>query len=280
MTRFPLDHYEVRAGESPDGGPALGGSGLQTDTTIGEQSKISSTEPGGGGAGLKMDAQTEVRVAILEDQRVMRDSLAEVLETAGCKVVASSGDPNTFLARLNNEPPTVAIVDLMLESEDGLSVTDGMTVLREIHPGHPDVRPLGLSASRSPQTVERCYHEGAAGYLYKLTATVDSVVGAVQAIARGERLMPFQFVQGDGSEHRESVPEQNQALYSLTAREREVLGYIAGGADNLKIATYLHISERTVKAHVSSLYRKLGPENRAQLALLARQLGVRPPQGI
>ena len=251
---------------------------MQTDTTIDEKSKFTGvTEPGG--AGVRMDAQSEVRVAILEDQRVMRESLAEVLETAGCKVVASSGDPNSFLARLNNEPPTVAIVDLMLESEDGLSVTDGMTVLREIHQWHPDIRTLVLSASRSPQTVERCYHEGAAGYLYKLTATCDSVVGAVQAIARGERLMPFQFVQGDG-EHRESAPEQNQALYSLTAREREVLGYIAGGADNLKIATFLHISERTVKAHVSSLYRKLGPENRAQLALLARQLGVRPPAGI
>ena len=62
----------------------------------------------------------------------------------------------------------------------------------------------------------------------------------------------------------------------LSARERQVLTYLSAGADNLKISICLKISERTVKAHVSSLYRKLGQENRTQLALLARQLGVRP----
>ena len=227
-----------------------------------------------------MENEVEIRVAILEDQRVMRESLAEVLETNGCRVVANSGDPASFLSRLNQEQATVAIVDLMLESEDGLSVVDGLNVLREIHQWHPDVRTLVLSASRSPQTIERCYQDGAAGYLYKLNATVDSVVAAVKAVARGERLMPFQFGQSGGEPSRPAHSEQNNTLLSLTAREREVLGYIAGGADNLKIATYLKISERTVKAHVSSLYRKLGPENRAQLALLARQLGVRPPTGI
>jgi two-component system nitrate/nitrite response regulator NarL len=226
-----------------------------------------------------MENEVEIRVAILEDQRVMRESLAEVLETNGCRVVSNSGDPASFLSRLNQEQATVAIVDLMLESEDGLSVVDGLNVLREIHQWHPDVKTLVLSASRSPQTIERCYQDGAAGYLYKLSATVESVVAAVKAVARGERLMPFQFGQ-PGSESRPAQVEQNNTLLSLTAREREVLGYIAGGADNLKIATYLKISERTVKAHVSSLYRKLGPENRAQLALLARQLGVRPPTGI
>jgi DNA-binding NarL/FixJ family response regulator len=69
-------------------------------------------------------------------------------------------------------------------------------------------------------------------------------------------------------------------MSSLTVREREVLAYVSAGADNLKIASHLKISERTVKAHVSSLYKKLGPENRAQLALLARQLGIRPPANV
>ncbi|HVG60038.1 MAG TPA: helix-turn-helix transcriptional regulator, partial [Hyalangium sp.] len=66
-------------------------------------------------------------------------------------------------------------------------------------------------------------------------------------------------------------------LNSLTQREREVLAYVAGGADNLKIAAHLQIAERTVKSHVTQLYRKLGAENRTQLALRACHLGVRPP---
>lgn len=222
----------------------------------------------------------EVRVAILEDQRLMRDSLAELLATSGIKVVLSAGDPQTFLSRLHQEPPEVAIIDLTLESEDGLTVSDGVVVLRELRQWHPDVRTLVLSGNRNPQVIERCYQEGAAGYLYKLSTDPESLIAAIRAIARGDRLVPLQLAHSAGDRLPNGQDSGSSNLLHLTAREREVLGYIAGGADNLKIATFLKISERTVKAHVSSLYRKLGPENRAQLALLARQLGVRPPQGI
>lgn len=73
----------------------------------------------------------------------------------------------------------------------------------------------------------------------------------------------------------ESSPSKSP-LSLLTQRERQVLERIAVGDDNQKIASALNISERTVRAHVSGIYRKLGSENRAQLAILARQLGVRP----
>lgn len=65
-------------------------------------------------------------------------------------------------------------------------------------------------------------------------------------------------------------------LDKLTVREVQVLRHVGAGYDNLKIAAHLSITERTVRADVSALYRKLGSENRTQLALLARQLGVRP----
>jgi DNA-binding NarL/FixJ family response regulator len=229
--------------------------------------------------GRSAQAQAPVRVALLEDQRIMRDSLAELLDTSGVKVVLSAGDANAFLSRLHQDPPDVAIIDLTLESDDGGTITDGLTILRELRQWHPDVRVLVLSGNRNAQVIERCYDEGAAGYLYKLSTDPESLVAAIRAVARGERLVPLQLAHGAsgiGGSHE----SQSSQLLALTAREREVLGYIAGGADNLKIATFLKISERTVKAHVSSLYRKLGPENRAQLALLARQLGVRPPQGV
>lgn len=227
-----------------------------------------------------LQAPSQIRVAILEDQRVMRESLAEVLEFQGIKVVVNSGDPNTFLARLGAEQPSVAIVDLTLESEDGTQ-TDGLSILSEVHRWHPEVRTLVLSATRTPDIVERCYTAGAAGYLYKLNADTESVIQAVKAVARGERMIPFDFLQStpramDSAPDDPSTKARN-LLATVTSREREVLAYVASGADNLKIATHLQITERTVKAHVSSLYRKLGPENRAQLALLARQLGVRPP---
>jgi DNA-binding NarL/FixJ family response regulator len=120
--------------------------------------------------------------------------------------------------------------------------------------------------------------EGAAGYLHKLSANGDGVLAAVRAVATGSRFFPAAVA---GDHLLEPAPARSGGpLSRLTAREREVLTFVAGGADNLKIASFLQITERTVKAHVSSLYRKLGSENRTQLALLARQLGIRPPPGL
>jgi len=219
----------------------------------------------------------QMQVAILEDHRVMRESLAGVLETSGFRVTAKCGDPRSFLASIAEQHPHVAIIDLTLETDDGSPVLDGISVLNELREYYPEVRTLVLSATRAPDIVEQCYREGAGGYLYKLTASCDSVRAAVQAVAEGKRLFPFQFMENNlkPSESRTTPPN---ALSNLTGREREVLSHVASGADNLKIATLLKITERTVKAHVSSLYRKLGPENRVELALLARHLGVRAPQ--
>jgi DNA-binding NarL/FixJ family response regulator len=105
---------------------------------------------------------------------------------------------------------------------------------------------------------------------------VPSVVSAVQGLVRGERLFPVQLLRND-LEAQPVKTQQSSVLHSLTQREREVLTYVAGGADNLKIAAHLQIAERTVKSHVTQLYRKLGAENRTQLALRACHLGVRPP---
>ncbi len=220
------------------------------------------------------DEPTRPAVAILEDHCLMRESLAEAFASSGLSVLIQTGDAESFLAQVAQLQPDVALVDLTLETEDGPASVDGVAVLRDLREYHPDIKTLVLSASRSPETVARCYREGAGGYLYKLTASCDSVVSAVQAVAEGKRLFPFQFLEESlkHGETREAVPS---VLGKLTRREREVLGHVGSGADNMKIASLLKITERTVKAHISSLYRKLGPQNRVELALLARHHGVR-----
>jgi two-component system nitrate/nitrite response regulator NarL len=221
-----------------------------------------------------MASAPEISVAILEDHYLMRESLSSVLDRSGFSVLAKTGDPEAFLASVAEHQPEVAIIDLTLESDMGVSPVDGIAVLKEMREYHPDIKTLVLSASRDPETVARCYQEGAGGYLYKLTASSESVLAAVQAVAYGKRLFPFQFLEESLKRGESHVPAPN-LLGRLTIREREVLGHVASGADNLKIASLLKITERTVKAHISSLYRKLGPENRVELALLARHFGVR-----
>jgi len=228
-----------------------------------------------GGAG-----RPEVRVAILEDHRLMRDSLEDTLSRQGFNVVATAGDPDLFLQRIGGINPHVAIIDLVLENQVA-NPTGGLAVLRELRQYHGDVRPLVLSATRDQAVIDECLREGAWGYLDKHGTGFGTLVETLDAIARGERMISLPLLQSTLRAAAEGSGGTGSSLMStLTVREREVLAYVAAGADNLKIASHLKISERTVKAHVSSLYKKLGPENRAQLALLARQLGIRPPTNV
>ncbi|MFP2932818.1 response regulator transcription factor [Pyxidicoccus sp. 3LG] len=219
-----------------------------------------------------------IRVAILEDQQVFRECLVAVLEGAGMDVVASCSQTAPFLARVRETVPDVAVLDLRLEVPGRDEAASGLTALQCLHDFYPGVKPLVMSGDQHHDVVEQCLSAGAAGYLWKQNVGLSEVVEAVQRVARGERLLPL----GIASPLQGFQPQQDSGfvggeLGKLTLREREVLGYIAAGADNLKIAACLGITERTVKAHITSIYKKLGPENRTQLAVLACQLGVQRP---
>lgn len=224
-----------------------------------------------------------IRVAILEDQQVFRECLAVVLEGAGMEVVVSSSQLAPFLARVREAVPDVAVVDLRLEVQGRDAVSGGLTALQCLHDFYPGVRTLVMSGDQDSSMVEQCLGLGAAGYLWKQSVGLNEVVEAVQRVARGERLLPLGLSWTSpfqGFQPQQEPMSTGSELGKLTLREREVLGYIAAGADNLKIAACLGITERTVKAHITSIYKKLGPENRTQLAVLACQLGVQRPAAV
>lgn len=219
-----------------------------------------------------------IRIGLLEDQQVFRESLEAVLRSAGHEVVARGADVEGFMAAVHEQVPDVVVADLRLEDPLRGEVVDGLRVVELLHDFYPGVRALILSGCREPELVHRCFQAGAAGYLFKQTASCAAVLEAVERVARGERLVPPEAAGVPLAEARAQAPAG--ALERLTAREREVLGYIAAGADNLKIAAHLGITERTVKAHITSIYRKLGPENRTQMAVLACQLGIERPASV
>ena len=190
------------------------------------------------------------------------------------EVVARCSTVEEFLARTQQRPPDVALVDLRLEIGTE-QVDSGFRAVELLHDFHPSVRSLVLSANRDADTAERCFRAGASGYLCKMNVSCSTVVEAVSRVARGERLVPPELFPSPSAQSAESAG--GGVLGRLTPREREVLGFIASGADNLKIAACLNITERTVKAHITNIYRKLGPENRTQMAVLACQLGIERP---
>jgi DNA-binding NarL/FixJ family response regulator len=221
------------------------------------------------------EAGGQVRIAILEDQRFILDMLAELLRERGVEVIATASDPAQFLSRIGGQEVDIALIDLGLNGAVGPYDGGGFELLRELRQYHPHVRPIVISGHQEPGLVEQCLREGAWGFIDKQGGSLVSTVDLIQAVASGKRLFTENMLSA-APERRESG-SGGSLLDGLTVREREVLAYLSAGADNLKIASHLKISERTVKAHVSNLYRKLGPENRAQLALLARQLGLHPP---
>lgn len=215
-------------------------------------------------------------VGILAGQRVLRDSLAEVINHSGMHVVVRAGDLASFLAGVRREPCNVALLyEGARNGQPTPAADDSLEALRMLKDRHPEVRALVLGASSSQEAVQYACDIGAWGYLPADTSSSDALVTAVRAVARGERLVPCLSLDQIFSAP-PTRSEEPDPVRQLTPREREVLSCVTNGDDNLKIAAVLAISERTVKAHISSLYRKLGSENRAQLALLARQLGVAP----
>jgi DNA-binding NarL/FixJ family response regulator len=204
------------------------------------------------------------------------ESLVSIFESSGrIEVVVRSSNVEQFLLQTRQQPPDVALVDLRLEHPDGQQFSDGCRAVELLHDFHPQVRPIVLSGNRNPAEVERCFRAGAAGYLCKQNVGCAELLEAVERVAKGERLVPPDLFPSPLAA--EETGDSRGSLHRLTGREREVLGYIASGADNLKIAVCLGITERTVKAHITSIYRKLDVENRTQMAMLACQLGVERP---
>ena len=213
------------------------------------------TEHGGG-----------VRVSLLDGQQLRADALARVLADAGYVVVGRHSHADAFLSSLAQEQPQIACVDVALEDDDGL------TALAEARQFHPNLQVLALGDGSG--ALDRCIAAGAAAYLDARTSLCEDVVHTMELLVRGERAVSAHMLSTVFQATR--TPEHEQ-LRPLSARERQVLSWVSAGADNGDIAQSLQITERTVKAHVSSLYRKLRQDNRTQLALLARQLGIRPP---
>jgi two-component system, NarL family, nitrate/nitrite response regulator NarL len=220
------------------------------------------------------ETPAQVNVAVLDEKQLSLDSLAELLRHAPFNIAFATTSRAEFERSLQRTGADIAVVSL--GRDDRTRLGNSAELLQALRDWHAEVPVLVLSESNDPAEVDRCMHFGAEGYLDKYSANAQMLIAAVRAVVAGERIFPF-----PGSLFSPSArpPEPRASvLDQLTTREREVLRYVGTGADNMKIAANLDITERTVRAHISALYRKLGSENRAQLALLARSLGVHPPE--
>jgi DNA-binding NarL/FixJ family response regulator len=208
-----------------------------------------------------MSGAGKITVLIADDHPVVRQGLRVLLSLEDdIEVVGEVGDGAEAVELAAALVPDVILLDLKLPVLDGLGVLAG---LRDR--GLP-ARTLVLTSVADQASVTVALRAGAAGFLYK-DVDPDALVRAVRAVHDGHTILAPEAA---GALVRSRARSAAVAgLDALTPREREVLAQVAEGRSNREIARLLHMSEKTVKAHVSSVLAKLGVADRTQAALYA-----------
>ena len=212
-----------------------------------------------------------IRVLIADDHAVVRQGLRTFLELQDdVEVVGDVPDGAEAVAAVREHRPDVVLMDLVMPG------VDGVEAIRRIAVERPETRVIALTSFLDDDKVLPAVRAGAAGYLLKDVGPQD-LVAAIRAVFRGEALLhpavAARLMEEVAGGRRRSGEDED-----LTGREREVLGQIARGLSNKRIARELEISEATVKVHVSNILRKLGVADRTQAALYAVREGWVGPE--
>ena len=210
-----------------------------------------------------------VRVVIADDEALLREGLARLLEDAGFEVAGRCGDADALLRLVEARRPDVAIVDIRMPPNLG---DDGLLAAQEIRRRHPSVGVLVLSHYLDSRYAARLLEEvpERAGYLLKdRISEVAVVADALRRIDEGECVIDPTIVSRLVARKRARGP-----LDVLTEREREVLALVAEGRSNGAIGEQLFLSRKTVDAHISQIFLKLDlrdspQDHRRVLAVLA-----------
>ena len=197
-----------------------------------------------------------ISVLIVDDHPVVRQGLRALLEVQDDMTVAGeTGDGPAAISLAETLRPDIVLLDLKLPGMDGVAVLGPLRAA--------GLRVLVLTSATEPTAAAAAVRAGASGVVYK---DIDpaALVRAIRSVHDGNMLLAPEAV---GSLVRGSRAD------TLTAREREVLAGIADGKSNREIARLLHVSEKTVKAHVSAVLAKLGVQDRTQAAVYAVRHG-------
>jgi DNA-binding NarL/FixJ family response regulator len=204
-----------------------------------------------------------IRVLLADDHGVIRDGLGRLIGGLDdVELIGTAADGAQAVERAAALSPDVVLMDLDMPNVDGIEAT------RRISASQPGVAVLVLTAFSDRGRILGALEAGACGYLLKDAASEDVAEG-IRAAARGESPLDPRAARTVLSARSEPDP-----LAGLSSREREVLDLLVEGLPNKLIARRLEISEKTVKSHLTRIFRELDVTDRTQAALWAERQGL------
>jgi NarL family two-component system response regulator YdfI len=209
-----------------------------------------------------------IRILIADDHLIIREGLRLILETEdGFELVGEASDGAEALRLTAEVQPDVILMDLRMPGMDGL------TAIEHLRVEQPHVAVVILTTFNEDELMRRGLRAGARGYLLKDTDR-QTLFNNIRAAARGETLLKPEILArllAQIGSH--AAAPASPTGPELTEREREVLAAVGRGDRSKEIALHLGITERTVKAHLASIYSKLGVDSRAAAIAVAAQRG-------
>jgi DNA-binding NarL/FixJ family response regulator len=220
-----------------------------------------------------------MNILIVDDHALVRRGMGYVVKEGfpDAEVLEAEGAAAALEHIHDGKEVDLALVDVRMPD------TDGLELLRAIKTVRPDLPVIMLSTYDNAPYVKRALADGASGYLLK-DATPEDLSQAINvAISGSGNVLSPRVIQNLFEEHEASSREHGttgrRGEYNLTQREHDILALLAEGRPNREIAGRLYLSEKTVKAHLAAIFRKLGVTNRTQAAMMAVQMGVGPVPG-
>jgi len=213
------------------------------------------------------DDERTIGALLVDDQQLVRSGLSMVLcEMHGIAVVGECADGDEVEGAVAQYHPDLVVMDLRMKRMDGIEATR-----RLVERGGPPV--LVLTTFGDDDLLSGALRAGAAGFVLK-DSPAEELIRAVRAVGKGGSYLDPAVTTRVLATYRRTAPVQHTDLSDLTARERDVLRWMAKGCTNSEIGATLCISELTVKSHISRIFTKLGLRNRSAAIVFAYEQGI------
>ncbi len=213
-----------------------------------------------------------IRVAIVDDQPLLTEGLGRIIEAQPeMEVVGTAHDGESGVRMCLEQRPDVVLMDI------SMPVMNGVAATRKLRDHLPDTKVLILTVHSDDVHVFQGIKAGASGYLQK-DCTPDDLSRAIKTVDAGDTIMAPEIARKMLLAFEEADSEPSAP--SLTERELEIITAIARGSGNKQIARALQISEKTVRNHISNIYKKLHVYDRTQAVLYAIREGLVDVEGL